>query len=441
MKKSFFALAISLSSAGIVCLAQSNPNLENGIRPFGSYDVNSIDSVNLATGGLSLNLPILRYPERWPVPLTFKVVLTSKSWYINPHCLQIVSGNNKGDDNCTPWWQLSSTYDGTSLPNVGVAVVADNGAIVKQFSKYVTTFPATNQKIYSYTAIESDGSKHAMVPTGNLDDILISSDGTAITCFGCVATDPPINMSYSTYSRNGILAVSNEVIDPNSNVMSYSTDGTGLTDTLGRMFTTVSTTDFSGCTNPTLTTSATIISGPGYKGNTAMIKQCFITLTLNTAFNDTDYYAPPANASQMTPHEGIGIPSVVNTIILYDGNSWSSSPAWIFQYDNDGRNGNDNNGKPIVYGDLVQITLPTGGTISYTWGSHEICTTGGGWPGVTNMSRGVTSRTESAAGSPPIITTYTYGGGGIFAVSDGVNLTLHGFTGLGGTCSFYETET
>jgi len=64
MKNHSLHLAISLSSVGIVCLAQTNPNLENGVKPFGSYDATSIDTINLATGALSLHIPLLSYPQR-----------------------------------------------------------------------------------------------------------------------------------------------------------------------------------------------------------------------------------------------------------------------------------------------------------------------------------------------------------------------------------------
>jgi len=41
--------------------AQSAPNLENGFKPYGSYDGSSIDTVNLQNGNLMLHLPA--YPE------------------------------------------------------------------------------------------------------------------------------------------------------------------------------------------------------------------------------------------------------------------------------------------------------------------------------------------------------------------------------------------
>jgi hypothetical protein len=55
----------------------------------------------------------------------------------------------------------------------------------------------------------------------------------------------------------------------------------------------------------------------------------------------------------------------VQSIIVYDGSSWTTSPQWVFEYapNSDGSN----------YGDLTKITLPTGGTISYTWATVSPC--------------------------------------------------------------------
>ena len=120
--------------------------------------------------------------------------------------------------------------------------------------------------------------------------------------------------------------------------------------------------------------------------------------------------------------------NAVQSVILYDGVSWTSSPQWSFQYaaNADGSN----------YGDLTQITLPTGGTIKYSWGTTTLC--GGSNPPATPVSRAVLSRKVNANdGKGDQTTTYTNG-----VVTDAAgNDTVHVINPPVGSCSLYETET
>lgn len=115
---------------------------------------------------------------------------------------------------------------------------------------------------------------------------------------------------------------------------------------------------------------------------------------------------------------------------MYNGVSWATSPTWTFQY-NDRDPGDPSN---INYGNVTQIGLPTGGTISYAYGMYSLC---GDSPIITPVSRGIISRTVNANdGTGPHTTSFNYG-----AVTDPLgNTTVHTFTNLGGSCSAYETQ-
>jgi hypothetical protein len=54
----FVVFAIVIISNGVL-LAQTAPNLENGWKPFGSYDGTHLDTVNLLNGNLMLHAPIV----------------------------------------------------------------------------------------------------------------------------------------------------------------------------------------------------------------------------------------------------------------------------------------------------------------------------------------------------------------------------------------------
>lgn len=62
--------------------SQTPPNLENGFKPFGSYDGTKFDTVNVMNGNLMVHIPLTpEYPERGgKLDLKFLLYLTSKNW-------------------------------------------------------------------------------------------------------------------------------------------------------------------------------------------------------------------------------------------------------------------------------------------------------------------------------------------------------------------------
>ncbi len=86
---------------------------------------------------------------------------------------------------------------------------------------------------------------------------------------------------------------------------------------------------------------------------------CWAQVTVDTIYNTT------------TETWGTGARNYLQSVVLPNGT------AWTFQYSNDG------------YGDLTQITFPTGGTISYVWGDSTIGCTGLPVPPRTLVSRTV----------------------------------------------------
>jgi hypothetical protein len=416
------AMCIVVFGINHTSFAQTNPNLENGIKPFGSYDANSIDSISIANGALSLHIPLLSYMQRGNLQsLNYLISFGSKNFYIDPHCV-----TQSEEETCSPYWQLTF-YDGTSTPSLGVSVLADNG-VPGIFPKQITTLTG-GQKFYQFSAVAGDRTEHPMYPSPFAAGFL-SGDGSGFFCSGCNSTN--ISTAVSVYTRSGIKnGATSGIEDPNGNEENSS-------DTIARPIPTPTTiTDFTGCAGSLPTTSASLLSLPGYNNGTTtttMIKTCSATLTVLTAFNDSTYYDPAGNGAPWGAHatvpEAGGTQSVVQTVLLYDGSSWTSSPAWVFQYNN-GQNGSG----VVNYGDLTQVTLPTGGIIQYSWANYSMC--GGGIPGVVDMSRGITQRiTNAEDGSPAVVMTYNGG-----TTNDGVNDTVHTFTGIGGSCALYETQT
>ena len=133
------------------------------------------------------------------------------------------------------------------------------------------------------------------------------------------------------------------------------------------------TSDFSGCTGPRQIQSARVMNFPAYGGGSTptVIKLCFVQIALQTNFSAT-----------LGAIEFSGTRWFLQSIVLPD------LTAWTFEHDS--RSPGDPS--TVNYGDLTKVTLPTGGTISYSWQN---------WPpgpqaGYASVSRGVSTRTINA---------------------------------------------
>src|SRR5258708_26750331 len=74
-------LAIILAGS-IPVLAQSNPNEEQGLKPYDSWHGGDLDSVSLSNGGLVLHLPLASFPQRGNLDLSFMVRFSTKQWRV-----------------------------------------------------------------------------------------------------------------------------------------------------------------------------------------------------------------------------------------------------------------------------------------------------------------------------------------------------------------------
>ena len=127
---------------------------------------------------------------------------------------------------------------------------------------------------------------------------------------------------------------------------------TSWTDTLGRPIPAPvvagdATTDYTGCTGALTTTGASLWSIPGPNGNSVHFKFCYAQFPLS--------YTPPSPPiCSSEPCSALsGHLTQFQSIVLPNGT------AWTFNFDDTGA--------------ISQITLPTGGTISYTWGYNSSC--------------------------------------------------------------------
>jgi hypothetical protein len=92
-------LAVLMFAGTLSSLAQDPDELQQGIKAYGTYRGGDIDSVSMTNGNLSLDIPLISYPQRGKLQLGYKLVYNGKN-YIQKTMCQV--------DTCTTHWVLRS---------------------------------------------------------------------------------------------------------------------------------------------------------------------------------------------------------------------------------------------------------------------------------------------------------------------------------------------
>ena len=405
---------------GPVAVAQNLAGLEQGIKPYGSYEGGDIDSVSMVNGSLTLHMPLISYPQRGgKLRVGFSLI------YANP-MLQPWAVCNPYAHTCS-----SSGY------NVVYGAPPGGGLTYSHAINAVADFVPSIGATYlgaSYTATEPDGAVHLMANIPSLQRYR-SEDATgylyqAGTNGTGVLTDRQGNI-YSVASP----VSSSRFEDSNGNIVSTNATPqgaiTGWTDTMGRVIpattNTTSTTDLSYC--PASATTASLWAPPGPNGSTSQYKFCWGTISISFTAPDCSASGPSrCQPTSTTSGEMVGL-------VL------PNLTTWTFAYDS--------------FGELATITFPTGGSISYTWtyiygpcvASQYVDPVSGVNTGLWPYRRAVTSRTVNDGTGPHIwnyaLSTTEMSDTSFQTVATDPlgNDTVHTETPLGPTCSLYETET
>jgi RHS repeat-associated protein len=388
----------------LVVIAQTDPTLDTGLKPYGSYHGGDVDSISLTNGNLVVHISIASYPQRGALGYSPRITYNNKGWYVVPNC-------NKTTGICSPYWAWHGN-------GVGLDMSSQNLFGVHWQPAYPGSFTLV------FFAGTADGSSHQLA--SDQAGGMTSLDGTAIWYDGSAPANLQPGIARDRHGNINLGA--GPLKDPNGNFFGNYPYSLSLLDTLGRTFPMVdtNTTDLSGCTGPLPTAFAGTYTLPGFGTANRVIKVCYAAIALQSNFQASGYY----NSSLTNIADRSYTSNQIQSIVLFNGVSWIASPAWTFEY----KSRNPGDPSNVNYGDLTKITLPTGGTISYTWDTMDACDPNA----VTPASRAVTSRTLDAndgIGSH----TWMYSGG---LVTDPVgDDTLHTFTALNNSCSYYETQT
>lgn len=422
------------TATGQVVSAQApDPSAEFGILPYQSYNGGNIDSINLLNDTLNVRIPLTSYPQRGgKLKTAFSIV------YMQPTLVYVYDGPNcnpSRPSSCNQDWHLTQS---NSYPfGAGIDIVPENFPAAPTFSSALNAWQLAT----------SDGSTHLTAPNTSSTVLTIDSTAWLVTtstngrCSNgsvnqvATATDNTGN-KYSFSSCSGPYPMFAQ--DTNGNELNYNSSTGTFSDTLGRLIPSpmnaeptssglVSTSNFSGCTGSLPTIGAALWNIPGLNGGTTTYKVCYAAVTINLPGCSTD-------GSTRCVYEPTG--SRIQSIVLPNGT------AWTFGYDS------SSSPSQYAYGDLISITFPTGGTISYVWGplSPTFPCEGGS---IQFMRRGVYSRTiNSNDGTGGHEWTYnqTIGSGTYPPIQTTVvdplgNQIVHTFSGINSTCHYSETET
>lgn len=385
----------------LTTIAQDEPVSEVGTKPSGSNSGSAIDNVDLASGNLSVSIPLISYPQRGGrLRLAFR-------FYYQTGPQTIVERCNMDGETCSYTGSKSSQVSGIDPDNIFSLTGVLNDVIDGE--GYETDYPGESIAL-------ADGSVHQFVPTttdargqgpwraadasgylltadGSGNPVVIDSNGTQFSGIG------------STPKNHAEIPPPPTLIkDTNGNEISYGqctyqgTQVTGWTDTMNRCIPNTLASDTPAAADPYPcpsvsgqpgATSSGIWNLPGVNGGTYSIKECFITFT-----EQYSYWDPTGGHGQGGDEQESWLTTQMQSLVLPDGT------AWTFQYD-------------LTYGTgvLQQITYPTGGSLSYTWTdfgespAYNACS----WQYYNCLGSIVSTRTLNANdGSPSGTWSYNY---------------------------------
>jgi RHS repeat-associated protein len=405
--------------------AQATPDLEEGMRLYGSYHGGDLDHISLSNGNLFFHADLMTYSQRGKLAYPIVLQYNSENYniYETPNCPK---GVNPGSQGCPiymvfgPPWIMNHVSPGNSVTigAEGLPGVIATGAPGPGIN---TTLVFNGNPIYVqiYSLLTSDGSLHALAKANSGT---VTLDGSDFVSNGSVIDGHGTNFS------GGVAE------DANGNEINF---GTGA-DTLGRSIPPAPgpAGNFAG-TPPASTASLSACPALGYSNQPVTAAYTWNLPTTNGGLLPlilcyASVYVrsgPAAGPGIFDVHQSF---SMLQSVVLPD------NTYWAFEYDA----ADPNNTSSIALGDLLKVTLPTGGSISYTWSGTLL---------VDSLRRSVMTRSVDANdGNGPRTWNYNYSGlttvngnlTQITTVTDPLgNDVAHTMTGLGGFETFYETET
>jgi RHS repeat-associated protein len=435
VRSSRFAVAV-LPSILVVAIfltpparAQVDPNFQQGFKQFGSYQGGDIDRVSLQNGHLTVRAPFYSLPQRGgKLNLSFSILYDNLiGTFLKATCQPPPSHI------CS----YAVRYYGSSA-----GIVSDQGyGLIKNLINSGQLDGGGNPiMIPVFYLLGPDGAKHQLVYTtdghyetidttglrvdqtnsdyANPSGTLTDANGIRQPISSVFQSAPPIPFGSASYSL---------LEDQNGNQITYS--GSTYTDTLGRNLNlTPGTANVASC--PQLNfpfqsvASAVTWNFLAPNGGNMPVILCSANVYIRSSMC----------GSLPRCVEYSGYTSMLQSIVLPNGTYWA------FQYSA----ANPNVTTSIAYGDLLEVILPTGGSISYTYGNTYGCNASPSSTPVRGTPQILTRTVNANDGTGSHTWNYNWGNTLTSPLVNSVTDPLgqkvvHSFASIG--CSYYETQT
>jgi RHS repeat-associated protein len=361
--------------------AQDLPDVAQGLTPYVAYHGGQLDQVNTLNGSLTVRIPLVSYPQRGSLALSYSVLFNSFGFQDFSRCNASPSPGGPLHSGCTDTIQLMPTGVGPVLP--GPHLVVDQalsaGGVAAPSNP---TLPQTEDPLDGrFYVIGSDNSQHALAPTSggyrSTDEsgylfVPSSPAGMANNNLGnyesAFAGDTAMRMGPAAGTitdSHGIAYAANTITDPDGNVITLPTTSSESTlDSADRTIPAPASASTSGC--PTI--SSTLYPLMPYQslssaqswvppGSGTGYLFCYATVNIHTRLV---ILTDPGNGSsqlitQVQMLQSIVLPNGTFWGFVYDSNNPSSSTTPSPSNQNTGT------------GQLLTMIYPTGGSVNYTY--------------------------------------------------------------------------
>jgi len=464
MPKAIVACFIALLFSGLV-YSQTEPNLETGIKPYGSYHGTDVDTVSIMNGNVTVHIPFPQeYPQRGALHEGMTQISHSKGWHLTAipptggsawapdrslmgavdnlhpaHQRTLQQFTASGQTFQTVMKDALVTWDGSTHKLMDVSSGRQLAFEAVDGSGWHVSVANPNQYGIPQTAVITDrtGTQYTVPQYQPAAPPCIPSTSGGVSAPGGHpmllypnSVGLPDASTFSCLMSGGVT----QVTDANGNTFT-SSPSTGITDTLGKSTSSIPLSiEVEGYSAPVIQSSnppgclgafsfygSSAITYPAANGRTNQILVCYANFTIQTSFGFSSAIEYPSSIAGENP-----IFPLISSIVLPDGSTWT------FNYD--------------AYGNTTFIGLPLGGSISYQWATVAFPSVSGNAP----VSRAVTQRTITDNNGNSYIWKYAWmtsqnnpaseNGTYTNVVTDPLgNDTAHVFTNYGG--SFYETDT
>jgi len=386
---------------------QDLPDVAQGFQPYVAYHGGELDQINTLNGGLTIRIPLLSYPQKGSLSLSYSVIFNSFGYQIWSSCIGALPHYGMPPqpeplpEDCTQDTQLipAGPFPDNPVPP-GPRVIADQALFVGGISApngpetwidpdgYVErASPPVDGRFY---VISADYSEHALAATRagfqSTDESGYLFVPSATPTFpGNAAiqeadlTPTPLGIqakSGTITDSHGLVHSGNTITDPDGNQMTiplYSNTtyppAVAAVDSVGRTIPAMTGVSYSLC--PTLPNTQLQPVVGAYEwtppepttGTPQPYIFCYASVHISTSF------IPGAPTNDTTDSHGdleyFHTITMLQSIVLPDATANSPATYWGFVYDA----ADPNNTNSIGLGELKQLIYPTGGSMNYTYQS------------------------------------------------------------------------